>query len=138
MPGHASSYSLASINQQEFHPVACSLLPHIFDEADKVSPVGTIVVFFQMSFEPAMRVCGVDKVQLAPGKRPLWTDSGIQGTWLHASDKPGMDGRISWAIAGVTGKGCGGRQRGEEGRLEHGGAGQRWLAMAAKAGVKPI
>jgi len=70
-----------------------------------------------MSFKPAMSICCVKKVQLAPGKRAFGIDGSVQGLGLHTSDEPGMEVRSSWAIAGITSEGTGGCQNSEEGRL---------------------
>ena len=91
--------SLTSINQKEFHSIASSLLLHVFDEAGKVTPICTIVVFLEMSFKPAMCICRVNEVQLAPGKGCFGTGRSIQCVRLHAPGEPGMDVRIGGAIA---------------------------------------
>src|SRR4051812_31501708 len=97
--GPNCGYSSTRINQKQVHPIASGLLPHVFDKAYKVSPICTIVMFFKMSFEPAMCICCMNEVQLAPGKRSFGIGGSIQCNRLHTSDEPSMDVRIGWAIA---------------------------------------
>jgi len=64
---------------------------HILREADEVAPVCPIVLFFQMTFEPTMRVGGVKEVYLTPFQGPSRSNRNTLGIRLHAPHVASVD-----------------------------------------------
>ena len=85
-----------------------------------------------------MCICCVNEVQLAPGKRPFRIGGSVQGIWLHSSREPGVDVRVGRPIAGITGEGSSGCQRGEDGSPQHVGIRELLGAAIVKTGMRII
>ena len=47
---------LTSINEQEINAKIASFVLHVSREGNKITPVSTIVLLFQVPFQPAMRI----------------------------------------------------------------------------------
>lgn len=60
-------------------------------EADKVTPIGAIVLLLYVSLQPSVGVCRLNKVDLAPFERRLWIRGRILGIRLHSANQSGLN-----------------------------------------------
>ena len=77
---------------------------HIPREADEVAPVGSIVLFFQMAFEPTMRVGGVKEVYLTPLQGTSRSYRSTLSIGLHAPHDASVNDIVPRAVARLAGQ----------------------------------
>ena len=112
------------INQEEVHAKLSGFLLHVLREAHIVTPVSTIILLFDVSFEPAVGISGVQKVNLTPFQWSFWTGRCILCVWLHAANIPRKDyiilqGAIATVIAFACDYRCHQGRNGDERKVPH-------------------
>lgn len=78
---------------------------HMTREADEITPVCPIVLFFQMAFEPTMRVGGVKEVYLTPLQGTSRSHRSTLGIGLHAAHVASVDDIVPTPVARLAGQG---------------------------------
>jgi len=77
---------------------------HMLCEADEVSPICSIILFFQMTLKPTVCIRSVKEVDLTPLQGPSRAYRSTLSIRLHAPHIAGMDDIVLGAVARLAGQ----------------------------------
>lgn len=74
------------VHKQKIDSQVSRLLLHVLREAHIVTPICAVVLLFDVSLEPSMRIRGMQEIDLAPFERPPGPGRRVLSIGLHPPD----------------------------------------------------
>lgn len=103
------------INNQQVHLQLLRLRPHALHKTNIITPIGTVILLFDMPLQPPVRICRMQEVDLPPLQRPTRQVRSVLRIRLHAPHIPRQHHIVlEWAIAAmplISTRQCGGDKR---------------------------